>query len=193
MSYNQYDQTIWAASVGYDVPVPLIKAVIMTESSFNPKAYRAEPAISDGSYGLMQVLFRTAVALGFPNDPAQHERLFDVDTNIDLGTKLLKQLIGRYGMNPPDLYAAYNAGSVRKNAAGQYTNSKGDTGVQLRVNRFMGIYATFLAEWEKTSDPSDAAVAPTETTPGAGEVDSGMAISLLLVIALGYFAYKTWG
>lgn len=191
MSFNQYDQIIQAASVNYNVAVPLIKAVIMTESSFNPAAYRAEPAIKDGSYGLMQVLFRTAVGLGFPNDPTKANELFIPEININFGTKLLAQLQARYE-NVDDIYAAYNSGAVRKNAAGEYINTKGDTGVQKRVDRFLGIYSDFLTEWEETA----AAIVQSEAevegggTPESGEADPATIASLVLVALLGYLAYK---
>lgn len=200
MSFNQYDEIIFAASVGYNVSVPLIKSVIMTESSFNPNAYRPEPAISDGSYGLMQLLFRTAVGLGFPNDPAQHARLFDPAVNIDLGTHLLSQLQGRYGGNVADIYAAYNSGAVRKNAAGQYVNSTGDTAVNARVNRFLSIYASFYAEWQATATPAvpvddsgDEGATPPPADGGAGDggaVDPLAVAALVVVALLGYLAYK---
>jgi len=193
MSYNKYDGIVQAAAVNYEVSVPLIKAVIMTESSFNPNAYRAEPAINDGSYGLMQVLFRTAVGLGFPNDPDQHTRLFDPATNIDLGTKLLSQLQRRYS-DVDEIYAAYNAGVARRNAAGQFVNSKGDTGVQKRVDRFLGIYATFLKEWEETAAAIQEGEA--EVTgggdPTSGEASPASVAGLVLVALLGYLAYRTW-
>jgi soluble lytic murein transglycosylase-like protein len=194
MSYNQYDPIIQAASVNYNVSVPLIKAVIMTESSFNPNAYRAEPAINDGSYGLMQLLFRTAVWLGvLPNDPSRAKELFDPVKNIDGGTRLLAKLQAKYE-NVDDIYAAYNSGAVRKNAAGDYVNTKGDTGVQARVDRFLGIYSDFLTEWEETA----AAIQTSEAEvtgggdPTSGEASPASLAGIVLVALLGYIAYKTW-
>ena len=184
MSYNQYDQLVQAASVNYEVSVPLIKAVIMTESSFNPNAYRPEPAIKDGSYGLMQVLFRTAVGLGFPNDPARANELFNPDTNVNLGVKLLSQLQKRYS-NVDEIYAAYNAGVARRNDAGQFVNSKGDTGVQKRVDRFLGIYAGFLKEWEDV-----AAAIVEEEGERSGEAEPAAIAGIALVVLAAYVAYK---
>lgn len=147
---NAFNAIIDKESTAQGVPVVLIKAVIGTESSFNPNAFREEKTaagvIWDTSYGLMQLLFRTAVALGFPDDRSRYLELMKPEVNIHYGTKLLKQLIGRYGFNPKDIYAAYNAGSVRKNEKGEYTNSKGDTAVNARVNRFYGIYEYFLRQ-----------------------------------------------
>ena len=62
---KKYDQIITGMSLGYLVPEALIKGIIAKESGFNPKAYKAEPHIGDASRGLMQVLNRTAKALGF--------------------------------------------------------------------------------------------------------------------------------
>jgi soluble lytic murein transglycosylase-like protein len=193
MSFNQYDQIIQAASVNYGVSVPLIKAVIMTESSFNPNAYRAEPAINDGSYGLMQLLFRTAVSLGFPNDPKRANELFKPDININYGTALLEKLQNQYE-NVDDIYAAYNSGKVRKNAAGEYVNTKGDTGVQKRVDRFLGIYSDFLTEWEETAAFLQQSEAEAEGggDPTSGETSPASVAGLVLVALLGYIAWKTW-
>lgn len=153
---NTFNSIIDKEATAQGVPPVLIKAVIGTESSFNPKAFREEKlpdgTIWDTSYGLMQLLFRTAVALGFPDDRSRYMELMDPAINIHYGTKLLKQLISRYGFNPKDIYAAYNAGSVRKNEKGEYTNSKGNTAVNVRVNRFYGIYEYFLKEEAKAAN-----------------------------------------
>lgn len=145
---NKFDSAVLRESKAQGVPVVLIKAVIGTESSFNPDAFREEKTAAgvlwDTSYGLMQLLFRTAVALGFPDDRTQYLKLMNPDVNIHFGTMLLKQLMGRYGNNPKDIYAAYNAGKVYKNDAGLYTNSKGDTAVNARVERFWKIYLYFV-------------------------------------------------
>jgi len=184
VSYNQYDEIIMAASVNYGVEVPLIKAVIMTESSFQPNAYRPEPAIKDGSYGLMQVLFRTAVSLGFPNDPSQHQKLFDPQINIDLGTKLRSQLQARY-TDVDEIYAAYNAGVARRNAAGEFVNSKGDTGVQKRVDKFPGHYPDFKTEWDERSTAIREGDAEAE-----GSAQPAAIGSLLLLLVAGYIVYR---
>ena len=145
-----FDSAIYQEAENQGVPPVLIKAVIGTESSFNPSAFREEKTASgeiwDTSYGLMQLLFRTAVSLGFPDDRSRYMELMDPAVNIHYGTILLKQLIARYGFNPKDIYAAYNSGAVRKNTAGEYVNSKGDTAVNARVNRFYTIYEYFLRQ-----------------------------------------------
>lgn len=91
----------------YNVPEVWIKAVIMQESSGNPNAYRAEPQINDASYGLMQILLRTARNLGYEGES---DGLYDPDTNINLGTKLLAELRQSYGDDIQRVYSAYNSG-----------------------------------------------------------------------------------
>lgn len=106
-----FDYQIQLASAIYDVPISWIQAVIQTESSWNPYAYRYEPKINDASYGLMQLLTSTARGLGYGGTP---DGLFDPDVNVDLGTRLLAQLRGRFGNDFTRVYSAYNSGSPDK-------------------------------------------------------------------------------
>jgi LPXTG-motif cell wall-anchored protein len=108
---SEYDAIIAEAAARYDVPESWIKAVIGVESDFNAAAYRAEPAINDASYGLMQLLYRTAALLGYDGDP---EGLFDPETNIMLGAKYLGQLRSQFGDDFRAVYSAYNSGSADK-------------------------------------------------------------------------------
>jgi hypothetical protein len=77
----------------------LITAVMMQESKGNPKATSRA-----GARGLMQLMPKTAAALGF-----KPKTLADPSTNIDAGAKYLHQLQGQFGQIGL-VAAAYNAG-----------------------------------------------------------------------------------
>lgn len=115
---NDFNDMIAVESTRYGVPVAVIKATIATESGFNPKAYRAEPKLGDASRGLMQVLGKTARALGFAasfgDDAKRDGGLFDPWVSIQTGTAYLAQQRRRYpSVSWDQIYAAYNAGSIR--------------------------------------------------------------------------------
>lgn len=97
MMPDQLNALIQEQADTQDVDANLLKAVIKTESNFNPRA--VSPV---GAQGLMQLMPATAAGLGVTNsfDPAQ---------NIQGGAKYLKGLITKYH-SIPKAVAAYNAG-----------------------------------------------------------------------------------
>jgi soluble lytic murein transglycosylase-like protein len=76
----------------------LIRAVIETESNWNPKAYSHK-----GAGGLMQLIPTTAQRFGAYD-------VFNPQQNIDAGVKYLRTLLERYNGNLDLALAAYNAG-----------------------------------------------------------------------------------
>lgn len=105
---NSYDGLFDMSATRYNVPFAWLKAIAITESSLNPNAMRPEPQIGDASYGLMQILMRTAKGLGFQGSEMD---LYNPSTNIDLGAKLIAENIHRFGMDFQAVYSAYNSGS----------------------------------------------------------------------------------
>ena len=95
----QYDAAITRAAVEAKVRPELVRAVIVVESGFNPRAISRRGAI-----GLMQLLPATARRYGAFN-------AFDPEQNIHAGARYLADLIARYGGEKLELVlAAYNAG-----------------------------------------------------------------------------------
>ena len=96
---SQYDAAISRAAGTAKVRPELVRAVIVVESGFNPRAISRRGAI-----GLMQLLPATARRYGAFN-------AFDPEQNILAGAHYLADLITRYGVDQLELVlAAYNAG-----------------------------------------------------------------------------------
>ena len=107
MSYQRWRSLADKYSLIHGVPPEVILAVIQTESSGNPDAYNADDR-GGGSRGLRQVTLATARGLGFTGAVSQ---LFDADTNVNLGTKLLADLLRKNSFDFRAMYSAYNSGS----------------------------------------------------------------------------------
>lgn len=103
---GEYDAAIARAAGAANVQAELLRAVIVVESGFNPRAISRRGAI-----GLMQLLPSTARRYGAFN-------AFDPEQNIHAGARYLAELITRYGKDKLELVlAAYNAG---ENAVERY-------------------------------------------------------------------------
>jgi hypothetical protein len=89
---------IQEAATTHGMSPSLIRAVIQTESRFNPLAVS-----SVGAQGLMQLMPTTARHVGIENP-------FDPRENILGGTKYLSTLLDRFKGNTARALAAYNAG-----------------------------------------------------------------------------------
>jgi len=82
----------------HHVDPALVRAVIETESGWNPKAHSHK-----GAGGLMQLIPTTAQRFGAYD-------VFNPQQNVDAGVKYLKTLLQRYNGNLDLALAAYNAG-----------------------------------------------------------------------------------
>jgi soluble lytic murein transglycosylase-like protein len=95
---DRLERIVQDAAARHQLDPALVKAVINTESGWNPTAVSRK-----GAMGLMQLIPGTAqrFGVGNPYDPAQ---------NIEGGTTYLKTLLDRYNGDLSKSLAAYNAG-----------------------------------------------------------------------------------
>jgi soluble lytic murein transglycosylase len=97
-STDRYDTIIVAAAREYNVPFPLLKALMKVESDFNPHAISRA-----GARGLMQIMPATARDLGIAEP-------FDPHESIKGGARYLRRLLTIFDDKLPLALAAYNAG-----------------------------------------------------------------------------------
>jgi len=96
---RKFHHIISQAAARYQVDPALIKAIILAESGYDPRAISRR-----GARGLMQLMPRTARALGVRDS-------FNPEHNIDGGVRYFKQLLNRFNQDAKLALAAYNAGS----------------------------------------------------------------------------------
>lgn len=129
---SDYDAAIRRAAAGAGVKPELVRAVIVVESGFNPRAISRRGAI-----GLMQLLPTTARRYGAFN-------AFDPEQNIRAGARYLADLIERYGEHRLELVlAAYNAGENAVEKYGQHVPPYRET--RAYVPNVMKMYKALLA------------------------------------------------
>jgi soluble lytic murein transglycosylase-like protein len=96
---RRYRSIIVRAAHRHQVEPAMVQAIIMAESSFNPKAISRR-----GAVGLMQLMPDTAEALGV-------EDISDPEHNINAGVLYFKKLLKEFEGDVKLALAAYNAGS----------------------------------------------------------------------------------
>lgn len=94
------------ASIKHGVDKNLIKAIIKVESNFNPNVVS-----SAGAKGLMQLMPENCRDLGV-KDP------FNIEENIDAGTRHIKEYLDMYDGNVEMALMAYNGGPTRMRKRG---------------------------------------------------------------------------
>lgn len=95
---HAFDGVIKEASRRYGLSISLIRAIILTESAFDPQAVSRA-----GAQGLMQLMPALSQDLGVENP-------FDPRENIMAGTRYLSTLLKEHDGNLELALASYNAG-----------------------------------------------------------------------------------
>ena len=97
----EIERAIESSAKKYGVDADLIRAIIKTESNFNPNVVS-----SAGAKGLMQLMPENCKEYGVV-DP------FDIEENIDAGTRHIKEYIDKYDGDVQMGLMAYNGGPTR--------------------------------------------------------------------------------
>ena len=95
---HKYSELIQRVAERHQMDSKLIHAVIQAESAYNPKA--VSPV---GAVGMMQLMPDTARRYGVVDR-------YDVEQNIDAGTRYLKDLLVMFGADLKLAVAGFNAG-----------------------------------------------------------------------------------
>jgi|YelNatPaOPRAMG01_1025707.scaffolds.fasta_scaffold01164_18 soluble lytic murein transglycosylase len=121
---KEVESLLKEASMRYNLPYPLLKAIVRAESNFNPKAVSPK-----GAMGLMQLMPDTAKDM-YVKDP------FCPRENILGGAKYLRYLLDRFNGDLKLALAAYNAGPERVLSSGGIPNIPETVEFVQRVLRF---------------------------------------------------------
>lgn len=80
----------------YSIPRELILAIMKQESNFNPRAYNKN---RDGTEdrGLMQVNYQHNLRLMKEYNITDPDQLYDIETNIEIGARILYENFQRFG------------------------------------------------------------------------------------------------
>ncbi len=95
---DRIQNAVKQASQKYNVPQNLVLSIIKQESAFQPDA-----TSHCGAQGLMQLMPETAKDLGVKD-------AYNIEQNIDGGTKYISQMLKMFGGDTKKALAAYNAG-----------------------------------------------------------------------------------
>src|SRR6185369_2538883 len=96
--FTRYGEWIRQAAILYQIPEELIRAVILNESNYDPRAVS-----HTGAQGLMQLMPETALRM-------QVRDAFDPRENIFGGTRYLRVLANMFNGDLELTIAGYNAG-----------------------------------------------------------------------------------
>jgi len=122
---SPYREEIEVAAARYQLDPLLVESVVWQESAGHADAFRFEPGYWEryckerakwrdedprriaSSYGLMQIMYPTALDYGYAGPP---EGLFHIPRNLAIGCQILADLIKRMDGDIEKALAAYNGG-----------------------------------------------------------------------------------
>jgi Transglycosylase SLT domain/Domain of unknown function (DUF4124) len=128
----QYEGVIQGAAKDATIQAALVRAVIVVESGFNPRATSKKGAI-----GLMQLLPATAKRYGVKN-------IYDPEQNVRAGARYLSDLLVRFDSNLELALAAYNAGEEAVERYGRHVPPFRET--LAYVPSVMKVYQRLMAQ-----------------------------------------------
>jgi soluble lytic murein transglycosylase-like protein len=149
----EYAEMIESAAARTSVPADLIRAVILAQSVYNPRAETPR-----GARGLMPLTPETASMLGVGD-------VFEPEQNLDAGARHLRSMLERFGGDLPLALTAYGAGEL---AAAQYGVNVPDGEIRNYVTRVLRTY--------RNSDPRRARAEPVagrRPAPARADLDRG--------------------
>lgn len=132
LSAAEFDQHIEEAALRYKMPVALVKAVMHTESAFDPQALSHV-----GASGLMQLMPGTAREM-YVKD------IFDPKENIEGGVRYLRVLANEFDGDMVKMVAAYNAGPEAVKKYGGQVPPYPET--QAYVRKVIALYFQYKAQ-----------------------------------------------
>jgi len=128
---GKYGSLIKQASKKFSLEPPLVKAVIMVESGFDPRAVSKK-----GAQGLMQLMPGTA-------NEMEVEDPYNPEENIFGGTRYLSKLMERFNNDIELALAAYNAGPE---AVEKHEGVPPFSETKKFIKKVMGFYKQYRAE-----------------------------------------------
>jgi len=126
--YSRYDGWIRQAATLYQIPEPLVRAIIRCESDYDPRAVSVS-----GARGLMQLMPETASLMQVRDIGDPHDNIFG-------GVRLLRILANEFNGDLELTVAAYNAGDVAVIRAGGIPPFQETRDYVVNVTRFYRRY-----------------------------------------------------
>ncbi len=146
--FTRYDEWIQQASRLYQIPEPLVRAVIKVESDYDARAVSAA-----GARGLMQLMPNTA-------DRLQVRDIRDPRENIFGGVRLLRILANTFNGDLELTIAAYNAGEeavLQHRGVPPYPQTR----------QYVARVTNYYHRYQTNRDSVEASLGENATSPGS--------------------------